>query len=1141
MRISPIIILPFFIFLCAAEASFAQKDPTIMNHQFCNTARVVCNLTDQPSESALCNAGCSGNNNLVDGTNSCFTGGLTRWGFYMFSIERSGTLTFSIQPQSSFFGSDNYNFALFDVSNGCASIGNAIRCSIADDGGAGNATGLNMSATDTTEGTGGDGWCKYLNAQCGHTYLLCLDIPSNGSSGFDMSFGGTCTFGAPAGFSASPDTVCAGQPVNFSLNCNVTNAFITYQWNFGPNATPASFTGQNPPAVTFSTTGTQNVTLTSTFTAGASCTKSSSTAIFVTAGAPTSLFDASSPACLGTNTTVTYNGNASTSASYNWNFGSGVVVSGSGQGPYVISYSSPGTYTMSLDVTECATPSGITTSTITVFPSPLANAGLDASICAGNSTPLSGSGGINYGWQPSGSGLSCTLCQNPVASPTTTTTYTMAVMDANGCTNTDVVKVTVNPAPTASIAGNTTFCSGSSTVLTASGGNSYLWNTTAATASISVSPTTNTSYTVTVTDANGCSANAAVSIIVNPLPAASAGGNATICAGQSTTLNASGGINYVWTPATNLSNPTISNPVANPTSPTTYTVTVTDANGCSDKSSMTVLVNPIPNVNAGPNAGICFGYSTPLNASGGINYSWIPTSGLSNPSIANPVANPTSTTTYTVVVSNGNCTSTSSMNLTVNPIPVATISSQTNVKCFNGNNGAAAVTVTVGSPPFIFNWNNGQTTSSATGLIAGNYSVAITDANGCTTSQTVSITQPAVLTAAATATAVSCFGGNNGTASVNATGGTPSYSYLWLPSAAATSTVTGFSAGGYTVVVTDGNGCTIVSGVTITQPTILTATISAVNAGCGMANGTASASANGGTSPYTYLWSNGGTTSQITNLASQNYSVTTTDANGCTKTDTITVHQDPPPVAAIIGNSNLCAGESTVLTASGGGTYLWNTFSSAASITVAPAASIGYSVIVTSGNCTSTTSVNVIVNPLPTANAGADVTIPYGSGAQLSGSSSNSGSSYAWFPLTGLSCTNCQSPIATPQSTTNYIVFVTDANGCTDTDTVTVFVDITCKDIYLPNAFSPNGDGEDDELRIYINNLLCIKDFKIIIWDRWGEKVFQSTEPDFRWNGDYTHGLSNGIEGCAVFVYRMKAELISGTQIDRKGNISVVK
>ncbi|MBI3500447.1 MAG: gliding motility-associated C-terminal domain-containing protein [Bacteroidetes bacterium] len=1128
----------FFIYSFAA---FAQKIPVVMNHQYCTTARVVCSISNTPSEGSLCNASCSGNNNLVNGTNSCFTGGLTRWGFYMFSIEQSGTLTFTINPNSpSFFDCGDYNFALFDVSNGCGSLGNALRCSIADDGCTGANTGLNMSDPDTSEGTGGDGWCKYLNAQCGHTYLLCLDIPGNDGNGFTLSFGGTCTFGAPAGFTAVPDTVCQGQPVNFSLTCNVTNAFITYSWNFGPNATPSTFTGQNPPPVTFSANGPQNITLTSTFTAGSSCVNSSSQTVFVTNGAPTSAFTASSPACLGTNTTVTYTSNASSAASYNWNFGGGTIVSGSGQGPYVISYSSAGTYTISLDVTECATPSGPTTQTITVFPSPVANAGPDASICAGTSTTLNGSGGVNYGWGPSGAGLSCTLCQNPVATPSVTTTYTLAVMDANGCTNTDMVTVTVNPLPSVSISGNTTICAGNSTTLTASGGNFYSWSTTATMASISVSPSASTTYSVVGVDANGCFNVASTSVMVNPLPTANAGANVTICAGQTTTLSASGGINYVWTPSSSLSNPNSSNPIANPTSTTTYTVTVTDANGCSNKSSVTVTVNPIPVANAGPNQNICFGSSTTLSGSGGINYSWVPSTALSNPNISNPVANPTSTTTYTLIVSNGNCASAASVNVTVNPNPTATISSQS-VTCCALCNGSATVSPSNGSSPYTFIWSDpqAQTTPTASGLCNGTYTVTVTDANGCFATQTVSIAAPVCLTASATATAASCNGGSNGTATVNVNGGIQNYMYLWLPSGANSSTATGLSAGGYTVVITDGNGCTMIASTTVSQPPAITSSLSSMNAGCAMTNGTATANAGGGTAPYTYSWSNGGTTSQISNLASQIYSVTITDANGCTHTDTISVFENPPPVASISGNANLCIGEGTTLTASGGGTYLWNTFQSSPNISVAPTVTTGYSVIVTSGNCTDTASVNVVVNAPPAVDAGANVTIPIGSSAQLFGS--GNGSTYNWSPSSGLNCTNCQNPTASPQTGTWYYVIATDANGCTAMDSVFVFVDNTCQEIYLPTVFSPNADGENDEWRIYINNLACIKDFKIMVWDRWGEKVYQSANADFRWDGTYARGLQNGEERTAVFVYRMKAEMLNGDKIDKKGNVTVVK
>lgn len=1131
------ILLSFFSF--SFLNCFSQKLPEVFTHQNCATARVVCNITDTPSEGSLCNASCSGNNNLVNGTNSCFSSGLTRWGFYIFTVQQAGTLTFTINPASpGFFECGDYNFALFDVSNGCGSLGNALRCSINDDGCTGSNTGLNMSATDTTEGNGGDGWCKYLNAQCGRTYLLCMDIPGNDGNGFSLSFGGTCTFGVPVAFTATPDTVCAGQPVNFALNCYSPNAFITYTWNFGPNATPQTFTGATPPAVTFSTTGTQNVTVTGNTVGGNACSSTASQSVFVTAGAPTSLFTASSPACLGTNTTVTYTGNASSSATYTWNFGSGTVISGSGQGPYVISYSVAGTYTMSLDVTECSTPSGITTNTITVFASPTANAGNDVSICAGSNATLNGSGGVNYGWAPSGAGLSCTLCQNPVASPSISTSYTLAVMDANGCTNTDVINVTVNPVPTASISGNTTICSGNSTTLTASGGSSYSWSTTSTTISISVSPTLTTSYTVITTDANGCSDSAVVSVSVNTLPAANAGADVTYCAGQNTTLNASGGTSYIWTPASDLSNTNISNPVANPTSSASYTVTTTDVNGCTNTDVVSITVNQLPVANAGADISLCSGFNTTLSASGGSTYSWVPSAGLSNANISNPIANPSSTTTYTVIVSNGNCTSADVMLVTINPIPVATISSQTNVSCFGGSNGAATVVITTGTSPYTYNWNNGQTTSSASGLIAGNYTVSIIDANGCATSQTVSITEPAVLASASSASNVSCNGGSDGTAITNVSGGTVTYTYFWLPGGGSNAAISGLTAGGYTVLITDGNGCTTVSNVTVTQPNALASNLTSQNTGCGMTNGIITSSSSGGTGSYTYLWSDGQITSSATGLAQGTYTLTIMDANGCLLVDTISVSQDPPPVASISGDTSLCLGESVSLVASGGNSYFWNTFQTTASIIVSPSASSNYSVIVTNGNCTDTTFLSVTVNQLPIANAGTDVTVAYGQSLQIGASG---GTSYSWSPSAGLSCTNCQNPSANPIVTTDYVVVVTDANGCTDADTIHVFVDETCTAIYLPNAFSPNGDGENDELRIYINNLLCIVDFKISIFDRWGEKVFQSTDKAFRWDGSYAKIIDSEPLGTAVFVYRMNAEMYDGTQIKQTGNVSMIR
>src|SRR5439155_24848769 len=189
-------------------------------------------------------------------------------------------------------------------------------------------------------------------------------------------------------------------------------------------------------------------------------------------------------------------------------------------------------------------------------------------------------------------------------SPAATTTYTVVVTGADDCTATKSVTLTLHASLPTSISGNTTICAGQSTTLTASGGVSYSWNDGETTAAINVSPAATTTYTVAVTGADGCTASKSVTVTVNPLPLASISGNTTICAGQSTTLTASGGVSYSWndgetTAAINVS----------PAATTTYTVVVTGADGCTASKSVTVTVNPLPLASISGNTTICAGQS----------------------------------------------------------------------------------------------------------------------------------------------------------------------------------------------------------------------------------------------------------------------------------------------------------------------------------------------------------------------------------------------------------------------------------------------------------------------------------------------------------------------------------------------------
>ncbi|MBI2967479.1 MAG: SprB repeat-containing protein, partial [Bacteroidetes bacterium] len=221
----------------------------------------------------------------------------------------------------------------------------------------------------------------------------------------------------------------------------------------------------------------------------------------------------------------------------------------------------------------------------------------------------------------------------------------------------------------------------------------------------------------------------------------------------------------------------------------------------------------------------------------------------------------------------------------------------TNVSCFGGSTGSASAVVSGGSPPYTYSWNDGQTASAATGLVAGTYSLSVTGTDGCLKTFTVSVTEPAApLSSSSSQNNVSCFGGSNGTTTVTAAGGTPAYTYLWN-NGQTTSTATGLIAGNYTVTITDANTCTTTAAFTITEPVILSSTSSQTNVYCfGGSNGTATVTAAGGTLTYSYLWNNGQTTSTATGLNAGNYTVTITDAKGCTTTSIVSITQ---PAAAL--------------------------------------------------------------------------------------------------------------------------------------------------------------------------------------------------------------------------------------------------
>ncbi len=536
--------------------------------------------------------------------------------------------------------------------------------------------------------------------------------------------------------------------------------------------------------------------------------------------------------------------------------------------------------------------------------------------CSGTGTlcPGSGSGtasviasggrpGYTYLWSNGSTGLSILGLSAG--------TYCVTVTDDNGCTTSCCYTVS-DPTPvSATCSGTAVSCfngsNGTVSVLATGGTPGYTYNWSNGSTKQTPNFLAAGTYCVTVSDANGCTATCCYTVTQPALPlTAICSGTAVTCTGANNgnaAVNATGGTSpYLFAWSNGATNSSISGLDAG-----NYCVTVTDANGCTATCCFTVTQPSLP-VSAFC-SGIpvsCFGGSdgtASVTTGGGTpGYSYFWSNGGTSSSINGlPAGN------YCVTVTDANgCTASCCYTVSGPASPLSASCLGTNLTCTGSADGTAAVTAGGGTPGYIYNWNNGATTASVSGLSAGNYCVTVTDANGCTATCCYSVSQPAFpLTASCSGTHVTCPGGNDGSASVSSTGGTPIYSYSWS-NGGTNSSVSGLSAGNYCVTVTDANGCTANCCFVVTQPNALLISSTGSSICTGSSNGSISILVSGGTPAYNFAWNNGSSTQNQTGLVSGNYTVTVTDANGCTSSAAETVNAIPLP---------------SVFTVTGGGTY----------------------------------------------------------------------------------------------------------------------------------------------------------------------------------------------------------------------------
>ena len=555
---------------------------------------------------------------------------------------------------------------------------------------------------------------------------------------------------------------------------------------------------------------------------------------------------------------------------------------------------------------------------------------------ADGSASVTGSGGFptyTWSWSDGQTG--------PNATNLSSGTYIVTITDLNFCTKTAPVTITDNAGPTATLkVVNNVTCAGGSNgniYTSVSGGTTpytYLWSNGQTTPTATNLPVG--VYSLTVTDANGCSAVVDTTITEPSVLGGNILGTNPVCFGGSTgsvSMNPVGGTSpytYLWAIPGNPTTAVVNNLTAG-----TYSVTVTDANGCNINRSVTLNNPPTVTTSIATTDALCQGscdgiaVATVTNGQAPFIYTW-----------DDPLNQTTDTAkflcvgTYTVnVVDNNGCTSQAVASINEPTQLVSNISSKGDLVCYQECIGFAQVTASGGIAPYSYNWSNGDTVATASDLCAGTYTSTVIDANGCISTTNVVITQPTELVATVTGTDIKCNGVCDGTGNISFSGGTPPYSFLWTPGLQNTNNPIDLCIGNNVATITDDNGCSVTDSVNLVEAfTPISITSTPVNSNCGQANGSACVSVTGGATPYSYVWNDStvSNTSCISNVVAGTYSVDVTDNVGCLRTEVVNINDLAAPSVTIDGHTDLlCYGDTngTATTTITGGvtpyTILW--------------------------------------------------------------------------------------------------------------------------------------------------------------------------------------------------------------------------
>ncbi len=759
------------------------------------------------------------------------------------------------------------------------------------------------------------------------------------------------------------------------------------------------------------------------------------------------------------------------------------------------------------------------------------------SICIGQQTAtLTASGAITFTWN-NASTLSSPTGSMVLANPNSSTDYTISGTDKNACVITTTSNVHVFPLPNITVS-SSTICLGNGASLNATGANTYTWSSSttlnsASGATVISTTTVNTSYTVTATDINTCVNSNTTNVIVNPLPIITVTSN-TICVGQAGVLTASGASTYTWVNASSLTSPNGNSVTANPIVTTNYTVTATDLNSCVNTETTSVIVNNLPIVSVTPSFSMCSSNTGTLTANGADTYTWSPSITLSSSTGSVVNANQAAIQSYTVIGQNAITTCTNSavttISITTTPTIIAVASpslicpQQSSTLTASGANNYVWL-------PF-FTLGNSVIASPTV-----NTTYTVIGANGSCTNTALVAVSVTVNPIISVTTETICSGNS---ASLTASGGS---SYSWTPANYLSSTTGNAltsnapSSQTYSVTGISPLGCKTTVSVEVTVVT--TPTLNVVGNPLTICTGSNSILTVNGANSFT--WSPSATLDNTNNsnvtatpISTTIYTVTGENNLGnisCYNSRTIQIIVKPKIVPILSPNQEMCEGQSTKIYAKGGNVYQWQPSIAVSkpndSITfVKPNVTTIFTVSVSYNNlCPETGTVEVIVNPLPIIDAGKDSTINIDESIVLQGT----GDVPVGFLSTAanpLVCNYCPIVEVFPKENTCYTLEGYSNKGCRAQDVVCITITKDW-DIYIPNAFTPNGDAFNE---MFLPQGYGITQIDLQIFDRWGNMMFYEKDTKMGWDGK-NKGLlcEQGIYVYKVFIYAMSGEAYSKT------------